>query len=685
MSLVAHYKMDDNEANTIVLDSWAGANNGTSIRNTNINSTTGKINDCLRFNEDDNLIAHWKMNDDTNSTNVIDSLGINDGTTTRNTEDLSITEKINDSLFFGDRDLVAHWTFNDSTSTDIRGGFNGTNTNINYYAGKVGTGAGFDTSTSHIDVDANETLNLKEAISVSLWYKPDSTPSGGYYRYIFRNSGGTWDANIKFFMIHEESGRISWSIVPEGAIDHNNYYRLFENDAPLTPGTWYHIVCTYNSVTGTSNIYINNVLERTHDYTPANIIDLNIPITIGGGGDGGATQNLKGMLDDVRYYSKELTTDEISYIYNSNSGTDEEYLDYVNCGNDNSLLMTGDVSLGCWFYLTKGTKAKGKRIGLIGKHYEEYEVFLDQSSGAANVMKFYKSNGSGGYEESSLLYSFEEETWYNVYITFDSSTKEAIWYVNGEQEKSHTFGSSSLIDNQNHNFDIGKRSGSLTEHFPGKIDDVRLYDKILTSEEVTGLYNSNNGTEEVFLDNINCGNDSSLDFDASGEFSIAMWVYPNNVGDDTLIKKEGSGKGFRLDLGGLAVNNLRMKNPNGWNYYEANVDILAGEWSHVVMTYNNQIIKFYINSVIATNFGGTPGTWASDTTSDVIIGKKGTDNFDGKLDDIRIYNNALTLDDVLKLFDITPKPNKLMFNGKHAKSKFGRALGPKKNIVGAVG
>ena len=31
MSLVAHYKMDDNEANTIVLDSWAGANNGTSL------------------------------------------------------------------------------------------------------------------------------------------------------------------------------------------------------------------------------------------------------------------------------------------------------------------------------------------------------------------------------------------------------------------------------------------------------------------------------------------------------------------------------------------------------------------------------------------------------------------------------------------------------------------------------
>ena len=46
---VAHYKMNDNATNTTVVDS-SRDNTGTSIRNTNTMSTSGKINTALEFN-----------------------------------------------------------------------------------------------------------------------------------------------------------------------------------------------------------------------------------------------------------------------------------------------------------------------------------------------------------------------------------------------------------------------------------------------------------------------------------------------------------------------------------------------------------------------------------------------------------------------------------------------------------
>lgn len=50
MSLVAHWKMNDNAASTVVLDSSGNGYHGTSQQNTSDLTTTGKVNGALTFN-----------------------------------------------------------------------------------------------------------------------------------------------------------------------------------------------------------------------------------------------------------------------------------------------------------------------------------------------------------------------------------------------------------------------------------------------------------------------------------------------------------------------------------------------------------------------------------------------------------------------------------------------------------
>ena len=54
-SPIAHYKMNDNSANTTVIDS-AGSNNGTASFNTADNSVAGKINNALSFDGIDDIV-----------------------------------------------------------------------------------------------------------------------------------------------------------------------------------------------------------------------------------------------------------------------------------------------------------------------------------------------------------------------------------------------------------------------------------------------------------------------------------------------------------------------------------------------------------------------------------------------------------------------------------------------------
>ena len=74
-----------------------------------ISQTSGDDYDADQFNmlatqgdqTNPNLIAHWKMNDNLATTNVIDSVGSNNGTLTGgNSEDFSTTGKINNSIIF---------------------------------------------------------------------------------------------------------------------------------------------------------------------------------------------------------------------------------------------------------------------------------------------------------------------------------------------------------------------------------------------------------------------------------------------------------------------------------------------------------------------------------------------------------------------------------------------------------
>ena len=254
------------------------------------------------------------------------------------------------------------------------------------------------------------------------------------------------------------------------------------------------------------------------------------------------------------------------------------------------------------------------------------------------------------------------------------------------------------------------------EGFYGKIDDVRIYNRALSSNEVQQLYvteglnaglvayypfngnandesgNGNNGTTNgVTLTTDRFGNSGkAYSFDggtayisvsdsiplrlANTDFTLSAWVYEtarNSSFCDAILTKRGSGSGdgwlwsVRGELG--AIESERLP---GRLWYQvcgggepravsASVLPLNG-WHHLVATYTKAdgTIRIYEDGVLDNTTTGIPSPNAA-TSAALHIGDDSDGspyNFHGKIDDVRIYNRALSSSEVMQLYAVDWRP-----------------------------
>lgn len=106
----------------------------------------------------------------------------------------------------------------------------------------------------------------------------------------------------------------------------------------------------------------------------------------------------------------------------------------------------------------------------------------------------YKARGSTGYEfrmfdgaNHLIEYNGPTGQWVHVAATFDGDKQE--FYVDGSSVGSDT-GTGYNFGAASGDVGIGYEKENVTDYLEGIIDDVRVYDKGLSSSEVSNLYNN---------------------------------------------------------------------------------------------------------------------------------------------------------------------------------------------------
>jgi hypothetical protein len=206
--------------------------------------------------------------------------------------------------------LVAYWKLDETSGTRFDSTANNNdltdNNSVGFATGKISNAASFDGS-NYFTV-TNSSLNITGAISIAGWvYAVDRAQRQNIFTgYSSISPFPGYGVGIAIININKWQW---WSGSGTGWV---------RSTSDVALNTWTHIAFTLSS-TGALNIYLNATLDRT---TTASVLASYSGQRVLGAAAGGVDNLLVSgtRIDEFGIWNRELTSSEITQLYNSGSG-----------------------------------------------------------------------------------------------------------------------------------------------------------------------------------------------------------------------------------------------------------------------------------------------------------------------------------------------------------------------------
>ena len=367
---------------------------------------------------------------------------------------------------------------------------------------------------------------------------------------------------------------------------------------------------------------------------------------------------------------------------------------YVSLGDS---VLTNDVTISGWFNFNNyglATQYLFRNSGTNARFH-----FATDSSDGGRIIYGWRDDSSGGDRRNSYSVGLNNGQWYHFTVV-TSTTQTDKLYINGV-----------LVHTGNGAYSVNQLTGTstlsnpATEAFSGLIDGVSIFNRALTPQEIAEIYNAGRdsyspisnglvaqwsgkdfeGTEAsptTILDT----NDQILDgrrvipkpqYDGTDDTvniinlygynlgyneTVSAWIKPNSAspsqqGIISHRKPTGSVGAFLFRIEDT-TGQLRMIRWTGtsssFQSATSSLTINYGQWNFVSATFTETGVIFNVNGVTETRTLGTGTATGSDQPFE--IGRDGASAyFNGSIDQVLIFNRALTPAEIKKIYDRTKR------------------------------
>ena len=595
--------------------------------------------------------------------------------------------------------LVARWSFDEGTGTSVgdSSGLNNTATFIgspSWVLGKMRGAASFSGTGQY----ATTSVALPtSAYTKTAWIK--LTDCTGFNNIISVAGVPTSSA---FWAPSGHSCKLSTG--------HNGSWYSVEDSVGLVAAQWYFVAVTYDSSVsgGMLKLYKDGVLvdSATSISAPA----------AGLAEIGAYHENyfMKGVIDDARIYSRALSAGEIAALYNQTAttkigtrvsyGLSGAYYDgmnfntYVGSHTDSTVNFDPADSLGVSYANSSdGDTFSIRWTGYVKADYTGTYTFYTVSDDGARLYV----NGSTvinswidqGPTEHSGTIALTAGQWYPIQLDFYengggatitlswsevSVSKQIIPAANLKPGTNDVKLNASSADLQGNGLANGL-VGLWT--FDGK-DTLWSSSTAGTVTDKSGQGNTGTLTNMTQAGSVVIGKmGQALSFNGSssyivlpnnfasglsgGKFTASAWVYANSLPSwGTIIKNWGftTVGAFHFGLNGTFGDlDLFVAQSNGTpveTHEGTGTPLPTGSWQFVTAVADGSYLRLYRNGVAVgtpTSYNGTLKTSFAYTNIGVKPGDAGgadSGYWDGKIDDVRVYNRALSANEVKQLYDM---------------------------------
>jgi hypothetical protein len=490
----------------------------------------------------------------------------------------------------------------------------------------------------------------------------------------------------------------------------------------LPLGKWKHVTGTYDG--STFRVYVDGKLVSS----AANSFTIASPagnLTLGAARAGTAAY-LNGRLHDVRFYNRAIGADEVADLYGLvgqwklDETTGTTAADSSGAGN-NGVYTNGPTLAQAGPY--PGAGAFAPQFDGVNQHVVvsninadlsngfsycfwarptstgNYERFADFGCGASSDNVFMSRYGTtsdlflrvwvGNQAQGSVTAAgaIENNVWHHYVGTCDNAGNGSV-YRDGVLMASGSLGTpANVLRTSNY---IGRSNFSGNAYYQGRMDDVRLYNRPLSSAEVAEVYGLvghwklNEGAGTTLADSSGAGagaafnggaptwvsgiysnalsfNGTTDDAITSSAFNppstgaIAYWFRSNGVpasaqrqiglGDNWEVRQEADGL-IRFDLGASG---------DTGGFRTASTLYQSNSWYHVVALYDmsDDSYAVYVNGTLDKS-GTSTADLTAQSAAQLSFGTRtgSTQRMAGSLDDIRVYNRKLSPWEVYQIYGL---------------------------------
>lgn len=544
--------------------------------------------------------------------------------------------------------LLAHWKFDetngtilhDSSGNEINGTMHGFSNP--WSPGRVGGSFRFDGLDDYISFPGASQLDDIRPFSFSGWIKLDQNGSGyvfakrslltGYWRLFASNQSKNW-------FIRKTSG-----VAPTISTSIGTPFFQWQHVAL----TWTGLLNGQNSKIYLDGSLVNNVTRKNGSGNVTS--DTGNLFTIGNRPEGNSNF-FKGWLDDFRIWNRVITSIEIQTIYNSSSPvslTDSNFQSAVNQ----------------WFSNQSNATA-------IYGHIQDWNV-----SGVTDMSNAFKNRSS--FNEDIGVWDTAGVTQMNSMFKGASAFNQNLssWNVSGVTNMTDMFKNTNSLSDANKGlihssfFAHSKWNYEWADHttsFNGSLLAYYSFDGNATDRSGNGNHGAVNGAT-LTIDRRGIAG-KAYSFDGTDDRIVAEGAWPegNSSRSVSVWYKAVSHSANFFTFGNGLVQKARFSvglnfggNENSLSFFGQGSDQifsatgLYNSWNNVLVTYDGSVGELYLNGSVLG--GSLNDSLETNGSMSLVIGSNSQNRndefFEGSLDDLRVYNRALSAAEVAVLYSL---------------------------------
>lgn len=173
-------------------------------------------------------------------------------------------------------------------------------------------------------------------------------------------------------------------------------------------------------------------------------------------------------------------------------GTDD-YIDFGDIANYQ--FGSNNFTVALWMYGSSFQVGQGIPIGKRGFNGGQDYAYMFGWKGNGEVMLYFRDDNGVGVSGGAWPTTFANLEWTHLAMVFDKINQEVILYKNGVYISAtdiSTLGTFNAIGTTSGGQLMAGRSSQGGQHFMGDVDDIYIFRRALTGNDISALYNAEN-------------------------------------------------------------------------------------------------------------------------------------------------------------------------------------------------